>query len=163
MHLVHTGGHLLGMGVRLPAPPPRRGMPPASEPAVQTVCGALLHTCERPRHSSWIPACQPHCAAPHAAASLADDEHYAAIAAAVNRDGTRTSASADELKLLAALNKASRGGLLCAECSHMYAYTRMPQRWRSLLVADLAPRPALPRPEQGTGRVAAGRFGGRDA
>jgi len=29
------------------------------------------------------------------------------MAAAVNRDGTRTSASADELKLLAALNKAS--------------------------------------------------------
>ncbi|PRW56427.1 G patch domain-containing 4 [Chlorella sorokiniana] len=52
--------------------------------------------------------------------SDSDDEHYAAIAAAVNRDGTRTSASADELKLLAALNK-------------------------------------------GTGRVAAGRFGGRDA
>lgn len=44
---------------------------------------------------------------PHAAALFADDEHYAAIAAAVNRDGTRTSASADELKLLAALNKAS--------------------------------------------------------
>lgn len=68
---------------------------------------SLLHGCERLGHSSWITACQPHCAVPHAAALFADDEHYAAIAAAVNRDGTRTSASADELKLLAALNKAS--------------------------------------------------------
>lgn len=38
----------------------------------------------------------------------ADDEHAAAIAAAVNRDGTRTSASADELKLLASLSKGGR-------------------------------------------------------
>lgn len=51
----------------------------------------------------------------------ADDEHYAMVAAvAMNRDGTRTSASADELKLLASLTKQK-------------------------------------------GRVAAGRFGGRDA
>ncbi|KAL4422211.1 hypothetical protein ABPG77_009686 [Micractinium sp. CCAP 211/92] len=40
--------------------------------------------------------------------SDSDDEQMAAIAAAVNRDGTRTSASADELKLLASLSKGGR-------------------------------------------------------
>ncbi|KAL4443491.1 hypothetical protein ABPG75_011228 [Micractinium tetrahymenae] len=40
--------------------------------------------------------------------SDSDDEHMAGIAVAVNRDGTRTSASADELKLLASLSKGGR-------------------------------------------------------